>query len=174
MQRATISRSQSCSLLLSGDQNEIQRAKEHKAALKTVTDEEIYRLAKQGGCNWIKNELNGGDYYISNREKNFPLAFALNVYESPNQIFRFLKIIYRPHNAYCIHYDQKSHESFKQFMITISTCLPNVIIPNTIVNVVWGWHTIVDAQINCMENLLEIRHTFPWKYILTLCGKEDQ
>ncbi len=44
--------------------------------------------------------------------------------------------------------------------------------PNTIVNVVWGWHTIVDAQINCMENLLEIRHTFPWKYILTLCGKE--
>ena len=102
MQRATISRSQSCSLLLSGDQNEIQRAKEHKAALKTVTDEEIYRLAKQGGCNWIKNELNGGDYYISNGEKNFPLAFALNVYESPNQIFRFLKIIYRPHNAYCI------------------------------------------------------------------------
>lgn len=67
--------------------------------------------------------------------------------------------------------DQTSHESFKQFMIAISTCLPNVIVPNNTVNVVWGWHTIVDAQFNCMENLLEIQHKFSWKYVLTLCGK---
>ncbi len=100
---AKISRSQSCFLLLGGDQNEIQRAKEHNASLKTVMDEEMYSLAKQGGCNWIKHELDR-NYHVSKKEKNFPLAFALNVFESPNQIFRFLKIIYRPHNAYCIHY----------------------------------------------------------------------
>ena len=54
----------------------------------------------------------------------------------------------------------------------ISACLPNVIIPHKIENVVRSWHTVVDAQMNCMEDLYKLRHIFPWKYVITLCGKE--
>ena len=81
-------------------------------------------------------------------------------------------MIYRPHNVYCIHYDQKSVESFKKVMRSLADCLPNVIIPYKIEDVVRGWHTVVDAQMNCMSDLYRLRDLYPWKYVMTLCGKE--
>ena len=151
---------------------------EMKKAIITVSQSELnWKIASSefyhhaNSCDWIRKEFNR-DYFVSEQEQKFPLAFALNTYNSAYQIFRFLKIIYRPHNVYCIHYDQKSEESFKKLMIYISVCLPNVIVPSKIENVLWGWHTIVDAQMNCMENLYELRHKFPWRYVITLCGKE--
>ncbi len=57
-------------------------------------------------------------------------------------------------------------------MTTIAECLPNVIVPKKIVDVVWGWHTIVDAQMNCLNDIFELRNRFPWQYAVTLCGKE--
>ncbi len=142
---------------------------EHSDKLWVPSDDEFYRQAKS--CAWIRNQLDPG-YYVSEEEKQFPLAFAINVHQSSYQIFRFLKVIYRPHNVYCIHYDKKSSESFKQLMITIAECLPNVIVPEKIEAVVRGWHTIVDAQMNCFNDLYELRNKFPWQYAMTLCGKE--
>ena len=160
-----------CSLLFKGDSDEMKRV--NNARIEKIwpipSDNEFYRYACN--CDWIKKELDSG-YYVSEQERQFPLAFALNVYQSPYQIFRFLKVIYRPHNLYCIHYDKKSSEPFKKLMVTIADCLPNVIVPNKIEDVIWGWHTIVDAQMNCIEDLYKMRHTFPWKYTITLCGKE--
>ncbi len=160
-----------CTSLLSGDLTEIEYTKQLNKRIQTVPDSEVYRLSNEARCDWIKKQFSK-DYFVSENEKNFPLAFALNVFESPYQILRFLKIIYRPHNLYCIHYDQTSKSAFKQFIKEISNCLPNVIVPKKIVNVVWGWHTIIDAQLNCIEDLFEMRQTFPWQYVLTLCGKE--
>ena len=140
-----------------------------RKSIKTPSDSEFYHLATS--CEWIRKNMKTG-YYVSEEEKQFPLAFALNVYESPYQIFRFLKVIYRPHNLYCIHFDKKSNELFKKLIVNISTCLPNVIVPNKIEDVVWGWHTIVDAQMNCLNDLYELQTRFPWKYVITLCGKE--
>ncbi len=158
-------------MLLSGDPTGIEHTKRLITELKSVSDGEVFHLVKQGGCEWIRKQFSK-DYYVSEKEKSFPLAFALTVFESPNQIFRFLKIIYRPHNVYCIHYDRASKDSFQEFITTVSNCLPNVIVPKRIVKVVWGWHTIVDAQFNCIDDLFGIRHKFPWEYVLTLCGKE--
>ncbi len=158
-----------CSLLFKGDSDEIKRVKDARIERWPVpSDNDFYRYAN---CDWIKKELDRG-HYVSEQERQFPLAFSLNVYQSPYQIFRFLKVIYRPHNLYCIHYDKKSSESFKKLMIMIAACLPNVIVPSKIENVIWGWHTILDAQMNCMEDLYELRYKFPWKYAITLCGKE--
>ncbi|XP_064396366.1 beta-1,3-galactosyl-O-glycosyl-glycoprotein beta-1,6-N-acetylglucosaminyltransferase 4-like [Halichondria panicea] len=160
-----------CSLLFKGDAEEIAKAKsiDNKSKWPVPSDDEFYKLADS--CDWIKKELDR-DYYVSEQERQFPLAFALSVYQSPYQIFRFLKVIYRPHNSYCIHYDKKSSEPFKKLMNTIAACLSNMIVPSKIADVIWGWHTIVDAQMNCMEDLYELRYKFPWKYAITLCGKE--
>ncbi|XP_064396386.1 beta-1,3-galactosyl-O-glycosyl-glycoprotein beta-1,6-N-acetylglucosaminyltransferase 4-like [Halichondria panicea] len=160
-----------CSLLFKGDAEEIAKAKsiDNKSKWPVPSDDKFYKLADS--CDWIKKKLDR-DYYVSEQERQFPLAFALSVYQSPYQIFRFLKVIYRPHNLYCIHYDKKSSEPFKKLMITIAACLPNMIVPSKIADVTWGWHTIVDAQMNCMEDLYELRYKFPWKYAITLCGKE--
>ncbi|XP_064388942.1 beta-1,3-galactosyl-O-glycosyl-glycoprotein beta-1,6-N-acetylglucosaminyltransferase 4-like [Halichondria panicea] len=160
-----------CTNLFKGSSIEVHKVKfgQKKQKWPIPSDNEFYRYASS--CDWIKKELDPG-YYVSEQERQFPLAFALNVYQSPYQIFRFLKVIYRRHNLYCIHYDKKSIEPFQKLMVTIADCLPNVIVPSKIADVIWGWHTIVDAQMNCMEDLYKLRYKFPWKYAITLCGKE--
>ena len=159
-----------CRLLFKGDKDEISRVEKWKNQKWTIpSNEQFYQ--KVSSCDWIKAEFNR-TYYVSEDEKNFPLAFDLNVHNSPQQIFRFLQVINRPHNVYCIHYDQKSGESFKKAMTAIADCLPNVIVASKIENVVRGWHTIVDAQMNCMSDLYKLRDRYPWRYVTTLCGKE--
>ncbi len=160
-----------CTNLFKGSSIEVNKIKVGHRTRKwpVPSDNDFYHYACN--CDWIKKELDPG-YYVSEQEQQFPLAFALSVHQSPYQIFRFLKVIYRPHNLYCIHYDKKSSEPFKKLMVTIADCLPNVIVPSKIADVIWGWHTIVDAQMNCIEDLYKLRHTFPWKYAITLCGKE--
>ena len=159
-----------CRLLFKGDRDEVSRVEKWKSQKWTIPpNEQFYQ--KVSSCDWIKAEFKKV-YYVSEDEKKFSLAFALNVHNSPQQIFRFLQVIYRPHNVYCIHYDQKSEESFKKVMRSLADCLPNVIIPNKIEDVVRGWHTVVDAQMNCMSDLYKLRDRYPWRYVTTLCGKE--
>ncbi len=134
-----------CSHIFEGNPVELKKA-------ATVSLSELNGFINS--CDWIRKEFNR--HYVSEEELKFPLAFALNTYNSAYQIFRFLKIIYRPHNVYCIHYDQKSEESFKKLMIYISICLPNVIVPSKIENVVWGWHT----QMNCMKIFMSCDTSF--------------
>ena len=122
-------------------------------------------------CEEIGAEFDG-NFYTSDEEHSFPLAFSMNIHKDPQQIVRFLKFIYRPHNVYCIHYDQKSSSEVKKVIITLVKCLQNVIIPKKSVSIVYGCYPILEAQLSCMSDLLEIRGKFPWKYVTTLCGKE--
>ena len=157
-----------CKLLFKGDMDEVSRVlKANKA--NSLNDVEFYQKANH--CSWLINEFDR-QYYVSEVELQFPLAFALNVYNAPQQIFRFLKVIYRKHNVYCIHYDKNSDPQFKQLIIQLAKCLPNVIVPSVIENVIWGWHTIVDAQLHCFDKLLKVKSQYSWKYVVTLCGKE--
>ena len=51
------------------------------------------------------------NFYTSETERNFPLAFEMPIYYQQNfllQQIRLLKYLYRPHNIYCIHIDKKS------------------------------------------------------------------
>ena len=113
-----------------------------------------------------------GNFYISDEERSFPLAFSMNVHSDPQQIVRFLKAIYQSHNVYCIHYDQKSNNETKKVINTLAKCLRNVIVPEKIMNIVYGCYPILDAQLSCMSTLLNLKRIFPWKYVTTLCGKE--
>ena len=124
-------------------------------------------------CTWLKEYL-WNNLYNSQQERNFPLAFSFIVYESPEQFLRLFKLLYRPQNTYCIHYDKKS--VYKVFFRILARCLPNVIIPRNIIDVQWGEKTLLIAQMSCLSDLVSYREKQReekrWQYVINLCGKE--
>ena len=122
-------------------------------------------------CTWIKSTFKN-NFFVSDAEKQFPIAYAINVDRYPHQVLRFLRVIYRPHNLYCLHFDLKSSHTFKRIIFNLASCLENVIVPRKIEDVYRGWHTLIDAHASCFSDLLLARANYPWKYIFTLCGKE--
>ena len=113
-------------------------------------------LERVRNCSWLRDYLSD-NLYNSELEKSFPIAFTFVVYESPQQVLRLLRVLYRPQNSYCIHYDVKS--KFKAFFESIADCLDNVIIPSKLKNVVWGHYSVLGAQMNCMTDLLRSYHS---------------
>lgn len=160
-----------CSKLFSGDKLEVKKAQNATSTWKNdLSDEEM--LGKMQDCSWLRDYFSN-NLYNSELEKAFPLAFTLVVYDGPQQVLRLLRVLYRTQNAYCIHYDVKSPH--KEFFQQIARCFDNVMIASRLENVVWGYYTILQAQMNCMTDLLEYRSRHPvhkWRYLVNLCGKE--
>ena len=94
------------------------------------------------------------------------------VHNSAFQVYRLLKVLYRPHNIYCIHYDRKSSEDMKLLFNKLAKCFDNIITPSIITGVTYAHHSLMDAQMNCFRDLLRNRDKYPWRYVITLCGKE--
>ena len=128
-------------------------------------------LEKSTNCSWIQEQFSD-NFFVSAEEKAFPIAYAINLNQYPHQIFRFLKVIYRPHNVHCLHYDIKSEYTTKIIMANVASCLGNVIVPRKIEDVYWGWYTIQEASFSCYSDLVLARDKYPWKYVISLCGKE--
>lgn len=159
-----------CFKVLSGNISEIDRVGKAVSSWKNaVSDQEM--LKKVRNCTWLRRYFDN-NLYNSEREKAFPLAFTFVVYDSPQQVLRLLRLMYRPQNAYCIHYDAKSQ--FRDFFQAISECFHNIIVPKKLERVVWSHYSILGAQMSCMKDLLEFRVTqvFKWNYVLNICGKE--
>ena len=157
-----------CSKLVAGDEGEIQRVKQTATRENAMSDKLM--LEKFQNCSWLDHFLKN-NLYNSELEKSFPLAFTFVVYNSPQQVLRLLRLLYRPQNSYCIHYDAKSTDEFKEFF---TNCRGNVIIASRQESVVWGHYSVLGAQMNCMKDLLNLRtqQEHKWKYLLNLCGKE--
>ncbi len=163
-----------CVKLFEGDSKEAERVKEEsKKWANALTDEAFLKRASH--CSWLKEQLTN-NLYNSKLERQFPLAYAFVIHNSPQQVFRLLKVLYRPQNTYCFHYDNKSTVQFKTLFDTMASCFDNIIVPSKIEDVRWGEHTFLDAQINCLNDLARHRETQPkalqWKYVINLCGKE--
>ena len=159
-----------CSRVISRDKKEINRVKSAMSGWKNaLSDKELMR--KMENCSWLRDYFSD-NLYNSKLEKSFPIAFTFVVYDSPQQVLRLLRLLYRPQNSYCIHCDVKSpHKAFFQ---KIANCFENVINPSKVENVVWGYYTIMEAQMDCMTDLLKLRakQEHKWKYVINLCGKE--
>ena len=162
-----------CSLLFRGDKKEVQRIRKENSVWNRVQfNRDFFDMALDRDCSKIRSEFMD-NMYVTKEELEFPIAFLFNVHENPQQIFRFLKVIYRPHNLYCLQYDQKSNALLKTSINNLARCLGNVLIPRKSVNIVWGCSTIMEAQMNCITELYNARSSsYPWRYIITLCGKE--
>jgi len=122
-------------------------------------------------CNCFRSDLG---YFVSpedttDEERRFPIAFSLLTYENLEQTERLLRLIYRPHNIYCIHVDAKSSAEVRNGLDAIAACLDNVFIAVPSIDVNWGKVSVVHAELICMRQLLENKR---WKYFINLVGRD--
>ena len=158
-----------CRALRAGDEGEFMRVKEKLTTWENAESEEHF-LKSLNNCSQIVDKY-FNNFYISPEEESFPLAYVLVVYTNVRQVLRLLKVIYRPQNLYCIHPDARQGMDFVRPFLHISRCLNNVFVASKLERVYYDHHSIFDAQLNCMEDLLKFE-TSRWKYVINLCGRE--
>uniref|UniRef100_A0A8W8JBS0 Uncharacterized protein n=1 Tax=Magallana gigas TaxID=29159 RepID=A0A8W8JBS0_MAGGI len=106
---------------------------------------------------------------LTNEERDFPIAYSVLVYESPEQFEILLRAIYRPQNAYCVHVDRKTTENVFNEISCIAQCFLNVKLASKRMEVEWGKIGIVLAELSCMKDLLSFSK---WKYFMNITGRE--
>ena len=163
-----------CGKLYAGDKDEFVRVKEQLESWENpVTDTIFY----QDSFNCPKMlKYFTGNLYTTKLERTFPIAFNLLVHNDLQQVVRLLRFLYRPHNTYCVHPDKKSSLKYTTFFRNLASCLGNVIVPESLVDVHWGEYTIMEAQMLCLKELVSRRayqsEATKWRYVINLCGKE--
>ena len=158
-------------LLKTGNSTEQERV---QSELKTWTNKETIDefYTKVQRCSYVRNLLSSENFYTSDTERNFPLAYAILFHDSPQQIMRLLRVIYRPHNVYCLHPDGKANKNLIQAFRKLASCFNNIFIPDNLVEVTYAHISMVDAQLKCFRYLVYGYQHFQWKYANILCGKE--
>ena len=161
----------SCHKLFNGVKTVREKVKDAlKSWTLSVTDEDF--LNKFSNCTYARSDFTN-NFYVPLREANFPLAFEMLIYYKKfrvQQYFRLLKFLYRSHNAYCIHIDDKSPDWWKTKIHSFASCFPNIIIAKNPVKVTYATATILYAHIQCFRDLLE--SSLPWKYVISLHATE--
>ena len=51
-------------------------------------------------------------------------------------------------------------------------CIDNIFVATNIIEFRWGHRSLMEAQMNCFKDLKKNYDAYPWKYVITLCGKE--
>ena len=166
--------SKNCSKLFGGDAEELKRVNAETAKWKNVlSDQGFFEMTMN--CSWVKYYFSN-NLYVTELERYFPISFSFLVHNSPQQVVRLFKVIYRQHNQYCLIPDIKSPPNFIGTFRNIAACLSNVHIASKLIPVRWGDHSLMDAQMICLKDLLELRerqsNQSKWKYVVNLCGKE--
>ncbi|XP_041042116.1 beta-1,3-galactosyl-O-glycosyl-glycoprotein beta-1,6-N-acetylglucosaminyltransferase-like [Carcharodon carcharias] len=107
---------------------------------------------------------------LSKEEEEFPIAYSIVIHHRIDMFEKLLRSIYAPQNFYCIHVDKKSSETFLAAVKSIASCFDNVFIASQLENVTYASWSRVQADVNCMKDLLERNST--WKYLINLCGMD--
>ena len=142
------------------------------------TDDEFYaKIIIMSNCNHrllriIREMLSRHNFYIPDTEWEFPLVFAIAFHDSPQQIVRFLKVIYRPQNIYCLHPDGKWDKKLIEGFRRLSFCLDSVFVPEKLVEVYYAHFSMVESQLLCFKELNTIHKHWGWKYVIIVRGKE--
>ncbi|CAH8473820.1 Beta-1,3-galactosyl-O-glycosyl-glycoprotein beta-1,6-N-acetylglucosaminyltransferase [Schistosoma haematobium] len=140
---------------------------------QSLWNDRNFSLSNPYSCKQFKL-FYGHTVNLSKEEEQFPLAFSIAIHQSNKQVSRLLRLIYRPHNLYCIHVDSKSPKTFYDEVLNSAKCFgPNVIVVNRSesVNVQWGYFSILEVFLLCADKLLN-NTDYMWKYILNLTGQE--
>jgi len=159
-----------CRPLLNGNKIKLGQPVFEQPHAPLAADDYI-KLAKSD-CNCFRSRL--GYFtpaYTSAEERAFPIAFSLLTYENLEQTERLLRLIYRPHNVYCIHVDRKSPDEMHRGIEAVASCLPNVVVARPAVNVTWGEITVVQAEMLCMGYLLA-HPGVQWRYFINLVARD--
>ncbi|KAL4224189.1 beta-1 [Mactra antiquata] len=117
-------------------------------------------------CDLFKT-INGYDNIkVTADEETFPIAFAIKVFNLPDQAEQLLRTIYRKHNVYCIHIDKRADDRTVDMFRKIGDCLENVKVLEDTLALVHASVTEVLAEMKCMETMRN--SSVPWKYYINL------
>ncbi|XP_004602684.2 beta-1,3-galactosyl-O-glycosyl-glycoprotein beta-1,6-N-acetylglucosaminyltransferase 3 [Sorex araneus] len=165
-------RSINCSRIIQGDQEAVIEALLNNLAMKKtrvpLTDTDYLNMTKD--CKQFKANRRFLEFPLSKEELDFPIAYSIVIHEKIENFERLLRAVYVPQNIYCVHVDEKSPETYKQAVKAIISCFPNVFLASKLVRVVYASWSRVQADLNCMEDLLQ--SPVPWKYFLNTCGTD--
>jgi len=158
-----------CEKIATNDKEEVDRV---TYSLKDWKNEEsdAQFVLRMSNCSYVMEEFSN-NFYVSPEERNFPLAFIFVVYKNARQVVRLLKAIYRPDNLYCIHPDARQGKDFARVFHQISKYLDNVFVASKLEKVYYMHHSILDAQLNCVQDLLKYDQS-RWRYVINLVGRE--
>ncbi|CAH8446868.1 unnamed protein product [Schistosoma turkestanicum] len=112
--------------------------------------------------------------WISKEELNYPIGFAFAVYENIDRVARLLRLLYRPHNLYCIHVDRNASDRFYQSVVDLAKCYGTnveIIKRSQSVSVKWGYFSVLDSFLKCTQIMLN-NTKIDWKYVMNINGKE--
>ena len=145
-----------CTKLLSGDANEQERILSLRRQTTRLSNQD-YISATQDCDSFVADRA-----YVTHssfEELSFPLAFSLMMHKEVDRAERLLRMIYRPHNFYCVHVDAKAAPDVRAAMQGIAQCLPNVFLSSRSIDVRWSEFTMVEPDLVCMQDLFK----FSWK-----------
>uniref|UniRef100_A0A2D4N5V6 Beta-1,3-galactosyl-O-glycosyl-glycoprotein beta-1,6-N-acetylglucosaminyltransferase 4 n=1 Tax=Micrurus spixii TaxID=129469 RepID=A0A2D4N5V6_9SAUR len=116
-----------CSLIYDQDPMEIGKVLEIKRKkIIDLEDEDV--IAMTTNCQEYRTIREYHLKAVSPEEEEFPLAYSLVVHKDAIMVERLIHTIYSSQNVYCIHYDQKSSETFKQALENLAKCFSNIFI----------------------------------------------
>ncbi|XP_033748088.1 beta-1,3-galactosyl-O-glycosyl-glycoprotein beta-1,6-N-acetylglucosaminyltransferase-like [Pecten maximus] len=107
---------------------------------------------------------------LSKEELDYPLAFAIKMHKSTDQAEQLLRLIYRPHNVYCLYIDKKASQKVFDIMNKLAACFHNIFIIHERIDIIYASLSHVLAELQCMHELLARAVT--WKYYINLTGQE--
>jgi len=132
--------SRNCDKLFSKDPFEVQKQKCYMSRWKnSFQDSDL--LAATSNCSWVDDYFSS-NLYVTELEKSFPIAFTFLIHNSPQQVVRLLRVLYRPHNQYCFAPDLKSSKEFQEIFKNLARCLDNVHMVSELRDVKWGHRSL--------------------------------
>ena len=121
-------------------------------------------------------DLDWPNITVTQEELNFPLAYFISAYTDARNLELQLRTIFRPHNSYCYHVDGKADAMFILTVRNMVKCYKekypesSIALSSRSVPVYWGHFSIVEAELICLEDLLNNNKS--WKYATNLAGSE--
>nr|CAD2170782.1 unnamed protein product [Meloidogyne enterolobii] len=130
-------------------------------------------LAKSGEtvsqrCTRLKEMFPFINEPLSEEEREFPLAYGILVYKSAFQVYMMMSAIYQPQNIYCISIDEKASKEFKDSILLLTDCFPNIFVMGSVGPVGWCQFGVARSLFNCLRYLTERK--YDWKYFQYLSG----
>jgi hypothetical protein len=157
-----------CRLIAEWDEDEIKKGDQIIEKLRIKSNEtydyEVKPISllktenfifNQSMCRLYRQIRRYDSHKVNESEVEMPIAFSILTYDNIEQFERLLRIIYRPHNVYCIHVDAKSDPQYIEAIQSITKCFSNVFIATKLERVVYAHFSRVQADLNCMSDLIE-------------------
>ncbi|XP_039353882.1 beta-1,3-galactosyl-O-glycosyl-glycoprotein beta-1,6-N-acetylglucosaminyltransferase 7-like [Mauremys reevesii] len=121
-------------------------------------------------CSTVLKSLHFITRPLSEEEGNFSLAYIITIHKELEMFVKLLRAIYLPQNVYCIHIDEKSPPDYKTAVQNLVNCFENIFISSKRENVVYAGFSRLQADINCMKDLVNTKTQ--WNYVINLCGQD--